>query len=190
MKKSLLISVLLLLIINIVNAGETYKLDFSTSNSYVVGLNNGDRVEFKLKDSLSTLLIKKINPGSVDIATFTHIDDEDISSKVPLYTNLDSKKFLKLDIERDGEADLHIIYKESNRTAVSLILQLPVGSKKDLEVLSRSDFEKNNFMRNLFYLFVIILVLFGLIYLILRRKAKETEKVIENSDQNKPEKNL
>ena len=188
MKKSLIIlSVILLLLINIVSAGETFTLDFSTNNAYTVGLNDGDRVEFRLKDTLNTILVKKVNQDSIDIATFLHLEDKNLNSKVPLYTNLNSKKFLKLDVEKDGETDLDVVYKGSNKTAALLILQLPLSPNNNLEVFSKSKFEKNNSLKNLLYLFLILIVVFGLLYFIFRGKAKETEKVIDDIVENKTE---
>lgn len=191
MKKSILF-VISLLLFNLVSAnanlGNTFKLDFSESSSYTIGLNNGDRVEFKLKDALHTTLVKKITKESVEIATFTYIQDENPESKTPYYTRLNSEKFLKLDLEKDGTPDLYIVYKNSNSTAVSLLFQLPIASNKDLEIFSKSQFGKNdNFAKNLFYLFVIFLVIFIVIYFIFKSKAKETEEIVENTSENKTE---
>ncbi len=185
MKKSLTLLLIFLLAVNIASAGETFILDFTKSPAYSVGLNEGDRVEFKLKDSLHTVLVKEALLGSADIAIFTDINNKDIGSKVPIYTKVNAKKFVKLDIEKDGEADLNVIYQNSNSSSVSILFQLPVGPNKDLEVLSESQFKKDNFLKNLLYLFVALVVIFGLIFLILKRKAKESVEAVK--DQNKAE---
>ncbi len=192
MKKRIVLFLIFLLLINIAGAGETYTLDFKENPAYLVGLKDGDRVQFNLKDSLHTILIKKIKLDSVDIAVFTSIEDKNISQKVPVYTNLNSKKFLKLDVEKDGNPDLNVIYKNSNSSAVSVLFQLPIGPDKNLVVFPKSQFEKDNFLKNLMYLFIAFVVVFALLFLLLRKKAEETEKVIENKPENnaenKPEK--
>ena len=189
MKKRISLILVFLLLINIVSSGETFQLDFTENPAYVVGLSNGDRIEFKLKDSLHTVLIKKITKESVDIAIFTNIEDADNSLKVPIYTRINTKKFVKLDIEKDGNTDLNIIYKVSNNTAASVLFQLPLGPDKDLVVFPESQFKKDNFLQMLLYLFVALIVLFGLLYLFLRKQAKETEEVFEEKQQETQPKN-
>ena len=85
MKKGLALFIILLLTINLVSAGETFRLDFTTSPAYTVGLNEGDRVEFKLKDSLHTIILKETAQGNADIAIFTNISDNNLDLKVPIY---------------------------------------------------------------------------------------------------------
>ena len=189
MKKRTLLFLVSLLLVNIVSAGETFKLDFTENPAYVVGLGSGDRVEFKLKDSLHTVLIKKITKESVDLAIFTNLEDANSGLKVPLYTRINAKKFVKLDIEKDGDTDLNIIYKLSNNTAASVLFQLPLGPSKDLEVFPESKFKKDNFLQMLLYLFLALIVLFGLLYLFLRKQAKETEEVFEEKQPEKQPEN-
>lgn len=187
MKKSILSFFICMLLINLVNAGETYKLDFSKNNAYVVGLSQGDRVQFELKDDLHTVILKKISNGDVELALFTNIDDENIDSKVPLYSRINNKKFMKLDVEKDGDTDLIILYKSSNSTVASLAFQLPIGPDKNLEVYPESQFKQDNYLQKLLYLFLFLIVVFVLIYFIFRKKAKETEEVIENKTETKAE---
>ena len=117
MKKSISLFLIFLFLINAVYAGETYNLDFKKTNSYLVGLAEGDRVEFELKDVLNTVVIKEVNPGNLDIAIFIDISDKNTSLKIPLYSKIDQKRYVKLDLEKDGETDVYIIYKNSNSTA-------------------------------------------------------------------------
>ncbi len=187
MKKSLILFLTFLFLISMVYAGETYDLDFKKTNSYVVGLVEGDRVEFELKDVLNTVLIKEIKLGSVDIAIFTDINDKNTSLKIPLYSKIDQKKYVKLDLEKDGEPDVYVIYKGSNSTAASILFQLPAGPDENLEVLPKSQFSQGSFLRNLFYLFIALVVVFLFLFLLFRKKTKETEEIIEKKVENKSE---
>lgn len=177
----------LLFLLNIASAGETYSLDFTKTNSYVVGLKEGDRVEFNLKDSLNTVLIKEIKLDGVNIAIFTNIEDEDASLKVPLYSKLTKVKYVKLDLEKDGEPDVFVMYKGSNSTAVSLLFQLPVAPDKNLEVFPESQFGQSSPLKNLFYLFLVLISIFVLLFFMFRKKSKETTKAIGKQSQNKAE---
>ncbi len=181
MKKSLSLILLFVLSLQIVNAGETYALDFTISPSYKVGLKEGDRVEFQIKNSLNTVLVKKIALDGADIAIFNSIE-EDNTEKVPLYTKITKQKYARFDAEKDGETDLNIIFQDSNSTAASILFQLPVGPNKNLEVSPKSQFQKDNFLKNLLYLLVILIVIFLLIYFILRRKAEETVEAVQSPD--------
>ena len=99
MKKIILFIFLVLLITNIVSAGETYKLDFKVQPSYGVGLLGGDRVEFELENSKHTILIKSVDINSVDLAAFTYIDKQNS----PFYITINNKKCLKLDVDRNNK---------------------------------------------------------------------------------------
>jgi hypothetical protein len=187
MKKSISLFLIFIFLINVVYAGETYYLDFKKTNSYVIGLVEGDRVEFELNDILNTVLIKKINPGSTDIAIFTNIEDKDISLKIPLYSKIDQNKYVKLDLEKDGEPDLYVVYKNSNSTAASILFQLPASPNDNLEVFPKSQFSQGNILRNLLYLFLALLVVFVVLFFLFRKKTKETAEIIEKNQENKSE---
>src|SRR3989338_1757274 len=182
MKKGLALFIILLLTINLVSAGETFRLDFTTSPAYTVGLNEGDRVEFKLKDSLHTIILKETAQGNADIAIFTNISDNNLDLKVPIYTKINSQKFVRVDVEKDGETDLNIIYQNSNSSSASILFQLPIGPNKNLEVFPENQFKKDNMVKNLLYLFIVLIVVFGLIFFILKTKAKETLEAVENKE--------
>jgi len=176
MKKSISLFLIFLFLINAVYAGETYNLDFKKTNSYLVGLAEGDRVEFELKDVLNTVVIKEVNPGNLDIAIFIDISDKNTSLKIPLYSKIDQKRYVKLDLEKDGETDVYIIYKNSNSTAASVLFQLPAGPNENLEVLPKSQFSQGSLLRNLVYLFLALIVVLLVLFFLFRKRQKRQQK--------------
>ena len=176
MKKSISLFLIFLFLINAVYAGETYNLDFKKTNSYLVGLAEGDRVEFELKDVLNTIVIKEVNPGNLDIAIFIDISDKNTSLKIPLYSKIDQKRYVKLDLEKDGETDVYIFYKNSNSTAASVLFQLPAGPNENLEVLPKSQFSQGSLLRNLVYLFLALIVVLLVLFFLFRKRQKRQQK--------------
>ncbi len=164
--KSLLI--LLLLFISIVNAGETFNLDLKKSPTYLIGVQEGDRVEFELNNSKHTLIVESITESQVNLGVFTYININ--NENAPYYSGISKDKFLKLDVDRNQKPDLFVIYDKSNKTAAVLRFQLPVLVNKDLEVLPQSNFKDKNY---LIYIFVAIFVLLLVLYFVLKGKRKE-----------------
>ena len=164
----------LLLLVSLVNtsAGETYKLDFEKNPSYTMDLIEGDRVEYFLNNSIHTTLIKTIDPSKVELATFTYTDIN--RNNPPFYTTITSKKYMKLDVNRDSEDDLYIMYQKSNSTTASLKFQLPLSTDKNLEIFPENRFKDNTIT---YLLYALILVLIVIIFLaIINYKIKSKEK--------------
>ncbi|MBI2672366.1 hypothetical protein HYX16_05515 [Candidatus Woesearchaeota archaeon] len=171
--KIVVILVILLLTINIASAGNTYELDFKKEGSYLIGLLDGDRVEFDLAGAKNTILVKEIKKDSATLATFIGIEKESYNENdVPNYATITNNKYLKLDFNRDNTGDLNVIFRGSNKTAASILFQLPAPSNKDLVVYSRSKFEKSNLLRNIIIVFLGAILIFGLVLYNSKRKTK------------------
>ena len=178
--------VVLLYIINIVSAGNTYELDFKKEGSYTVGLLAGDRVEFEIEDARHTILIKEIKSDSVTLATFYNIKRGSYGEDdIPNYATINSNKYLMLDFDRNDKEDLHVILRGSNNTAASVLFQLPLPANNDVKVYSKSRFEERGILnlRNIvmaLFIFVVALSLFTYKYKNIRKKAKEESEKTHN----------
>ena len=166
----------------VVSAGETFKLDFEKSPNYVIGVNEGDRVEFEMNNSLHTILIKGISLNRVDLATFTYVDLESSKLRTPYYSAITDKKFMKLDIDRDNKEDLYVIYEKSNNTAAQVRFQLPLPKDKDLEIFPENQFKQTNY---LLYLLIALGVILVLYFASKQLKKKSSENKQTHSDPNK-----
>jgi hypothetical protein len=165
--------VIFLFIINIVSAGNTYGLDFKKEGSYLVGLLEGDRVEFDLSDAKHTILVKEIKKDSATLATFIGVEKENYDEDdVPNYATINNDKYLRLDFNRDNSEDLNVFFKGSNKTATSILFQLPPLPKKDLVVYNKSKFEKSSILRNIIMVFLGAALIFGLVLYNSKRKTK------------------
>lgn len=186
MKKEFTLLFIFLLSINIANAGETFEIDFTKSPSYILGLQEGDRVLFELNNSRHTILIKKIAVNKVDLATFTYLDE----SNTPFYTAITNKKYMKLDVDRDTKPDLYVLYENGNSTSSSLRFQLPLSSNKDLEIYSENRFKQTYYWPYIYFIIFGLLILFVLYLISLKFKNKESHSEKNpNSETKKEEKN-
>ena len=180
--RRLLLFMVCLLLINIVSAGQTYYLDFSKQPSYKIGLQEGDRVEFEAEGGKHTILVKDINSNKVGLATFINLNKQN-SSTVPLYTSISNQKYMKLDVNNDNKFEIYVIYSAANKTAASLVFQLPFIPNKDLEIFSESQFGKNNYWTYV-YVFLAILV-FLIVILFITRIKKRPEEIKKEDSENK-----
>lgn len=108
MKRLMLIFLIGLLILPVVFAGETYKLDFSEKNQYVVGMNIGDRVEFNLNDERHTLIIRNIMDNVVDVTAFVNLNTQNYPYYASIGKTAKGMVNLKLDTNRDDVDDILI----------------------------------------------------------------------------------
>ena len=159
MKFKLLI--LILLLSSIVNAGQTFKIDFTKNPSYLIDVQKGDRIEFELNNSLHTVIVETINENKAFLATFTFVDT---TNNQPFYSDVNKDKFIKLDLDKDNKPDLYIIYTSSNKTTATLRFQLPVLKDKEIVIQPENNFKQNIYLTYLLYLsipiLIVILVLF------------------------------
>lgn len=186
MKKRLCILFAFLISLSLVYAGETYKLDFAKSPSYIIGLKEGDRVEFEMNNSLHTIIIDKLTPFKVDLTTFTYINLNN-KSNTPYYTSITSQKYMKLDIDRDSKEDLYVVYEKSNNTAALIRFQLPLLKNKNLEILPNNQFAETSYLTYLFYLLIAVIILILILYIINRViKSKEKPEPKEQEPKEEP----
>jgi len=165
--------VMLLFAINIVSAGNTYELDFKKEGSYLVGLLEGDRVEFDLSNAKHTILVKQIKKDSATLATFIGIEKGSYNEDdIPNYATIADNKYLRLDFNRDNTEDLNVVFRGSNKTAASILFQLPALSNKDFVVYNESKFEKSSILRNILMVFIGVALIFGFAIYNSKRKRK------------------
>jgi len=100
--KKILFFIVLLLSLNIVNAGKTIPLDFNLRDSYVVPMYISDRVAFNLNNGDHTIILDKINVKTIELDVFLFLD----TKHAPFYTFIDKEHNSQIDFERDGEKDL------------------------------------------------------------------------------------
>jgi len=180
-----LLFLFLILSISLVSAGQSFEIDFEKSPSYLIDIQEGDRIEFELNNSLHTVIVENVNENKALLAIFTFIGT---TNNQPFYSDVNKDKFIKLDLDKNDKPDLYIIYNSSNKTVVTLRLQLPVLKNKDVEILPQSNFKKTNYLTYLLYLSIpIILLILVLFYINSKIKSKEKPSEEQNTIEEKQE---
>lgn len=155
MKTWVILGILFLICISSVIAGNTYKLDFSESDKYVVGMGVGDRAEFKLNDQVHSLTLSGIREDAVDISLFLDLEELD-EKEVPFYGTIGMGKVLKLDLEKDRIDDLFVGVYRIQGDKAQLVFQLPEINEN--QITGAVIFDSNaRFNRNYDWLVISIL---------------------------------
>lgn len=127
--KKIIFILILVLFSSIVIAGNTYKIDLSKSNNYLVNVREGDRIEFNMNDERHNILIKEIRSKNVDIAAFLNLNTQN----TPMYFTIgeisgrDVK--LKLDTNRDDVDDLFVWLESSDDGKAGIRLFKPIDNE-------------------------------------------------------------
>jgi len=115
MKKLLLM--LLFIIPVALAAGQTINLDdFSKSQLQIVTLGERDRMAFNMLEGEHTIIIDKILNSSADLSIFPYLKDN-------MFLTITSKKYIKLDLNRDHIIDLIIRLENINGKNVTLSIE-------------------------------------------------------------------
>ena len=182
--KCKLLFLILILSVSLVSAGQTFKIDLEKNPAYLINLQKGDRVEFELNNSLHTVVVENINENKAALATFTFVDT---TNNHPFYSDINNGKFIKLDLNKDNNPDLFIIYNSSNKTTATLRFQLPVLKDKEIIIQPESNFKQTNYLLYFIYLFIpVVILILVLMYINFRIKSKE--KTEEQKTENKTDK--
>jgi len=119
MKKLILLGLITLLILPMVMAGTTYYLeDFSKYSIQQVTLGAGDRIEFNLFNARHTIILDQINPSksTIDLAVFPFLSDV-------MYISISPTKYLKMDLNKDNQADLLVKLKSQTEKDATLLFE-------------------------------------------------------------------
>lgn len=176
-----IIIILFLLSINFAIAGETYKIDFSKQNEFLVGLKQGDRAEFNLKNERNTVILTKIKNSSVELKAYIALN----TRNSPYYVDLKKGNKFNLDIDRDGIADVDVrLYKIQEEIAALYFTKIegslwPVGS---VVLDTGNRIIRNNRIYDLFIVGFFILAGMIMITLIFKRYFFKKEKITQKTE--------
>jgi hypothetical protein len=115
--KKLLLALIIVLLLPIVMAGNTYYLeDLSKYPLQQVTMEEKDRIEFILFDARHTIIINKMIPyRSIDLDIFPYLESV-------TYATLKKDTYLSLDLNKDYKEDLTMRIGEINNKTVKIII--------------------------------------------------------------------
>jgi len=187
--KRLIFSLIFLLCLNLINAGEIKKIDLENSNRLTIDISVKDGIEFSILGNRHVITIDKITKKGVDLEIFLFIDNDQQVSYITIINN----STLKLDLNEDGKGDLYVGFDRFlSSNSARLIFFRPINQA---DILQNNDNElkeppevmngkliKYNFLT--WYLPVVLIILIIILsFILIYSKQKEKNK-------NKNQKNL
>jgi len=181
MKQIFCVLLLIILSVNLVLAGETYEIDFSKQDSYLVGLKEGDRIKFDLKKEENTVILTKIREESVEIKAYIALN----TRNSPYYSDLKQGNKFVMDVDNDGAGDIEVrLYKIQNDVGALYLSKLegslwPVG----YVVLDENSMRSNRGYDSILVGFFILIGVIITIFILKKNKDKKVENVEKNEDE-------
>jgi len=181
MKQIFCLLVLIILSVNLVLAGETYEIDFSKQDNYLVGLKEGDRVKFDLKQEENTIILTKIREESVEIKAYIALN----TRNSPYYSDLKQGNKFVMDIDNDGAGDIEVrLYKVQGDVGALYINKLegslwPMGYVVLDEKSMRSNRGYDSILIGVFILIGAVMAIF----IFKRNKLKNVENIEKTKEE-------
>ena len=104
MKKSLLVFTLFLVLIQIVIAGDMYKIDIENNEQSYFTLKERDVMRFDWANKEHKVMVRKINEDKKSVDLTIYVD----GAPTPQYVSVSSDRFVKVDFDLDRIDDLQI----------------------------------------------------------------------------------
>src|SRR3989344_2899154 len=104
MKKSLLVFTLFLVLIQIVIAGDMYKIDIENNEQSYFTLKERDVMRFNWSNKEHKVMVRKINEDKKTVDLTIYVE----GAPTPQYVSVSSDRFVKVDFDLDRIDDLQI----------------------------------------------------------------------------------
>ena len=167
MKKPILIFIFVILFFNLVLAGRSLNIDFSTNDLQLVMLLEKDRIEFDLVNGTHTIIADEIKEnGDVDLDIFPYYETQDQVA----YATVGPEKLINIDLNKDHKSDLRVsFYGKSENKTVLLFENL---ENKNQEIITGEVVREVNGNKFIPYVIIIFLLIISLIIFFFIKKRK------------------
>ena len=139
MKKSLLVFTLFLVLIQIVIAGDMYKIDIENNEQSYFTLKERDVMRFDWANKEHKVMVRKINEDKKSVDLTIYVD----GAPTPQYVSVSSDRFVKVDFDLDRIDDLQIKLDSIDGGNVTLELT-KIKEEKDDSKTVKENLKKNS----------------------------------------------